>query len=166
MAIDIKSKKKRWNGMDLFFIVIIAIIIAALAFVFGNMGRNGADSQKSNTVSIEYTVEFRKMSNDALGAVKEGDSVRDPDNKRNIGTIVSVQSMPYATIAYNSSDGTVYMAENPDLSDLMITIRAEAIHTDSGYYVNDARFLVGRITNIWSSGFAGSGYCISIREID
>lgn len=166
MAIDIKGKKKRWNGMDLFFIVIIAIIIAALAFVFGNMGRNGADSQKSNTVSIEYTVEFRKMSNDALGAVKEGDSVRDPDNKRNIGTIVSVQSMPYATIAYNSSDGTVYMAENPDLSDLMITIRAEALHTDSGYYVNDARFLVGRITNIWSSGFAGSGYCISIREID
>lgn len=166
MAIGIKGNKKRWNGMDLFFIVIITLIIAALAFVLGNMGKKVGGTQNSNTVNIEYTVEFRKMNNDALGAVKEGDSVRDPDNKRNIGTIVSVQSIPYATIAYNSGDGTVYMAENPDLSDLMITIRAEAVHTDSGYYVNDARFLVGKVTNIWSTGFAGSGYCISIREID
>jgi hypothetical protein len=58
------------------------------------------------------------------------------------------------------------MTENPDLSDLLITIRAEATRSDKGYYVNDARFLVGKPTNIWSRGFAGSGYCISIREID
>ena len=106
------------------------------------------------------------MNNIALGKIREGDTVRDPDNKRNIGTVISVQSAPYSKIAYNSTDGSVYMAENPDFSDLLITIRAEATHSDMGYYVNDARFLVGKPTNIWSQGFAGSGYCISIREID
>lgn len=165
MAINIKGKKRRWNGMDLFFVIIIAAIIAAVVFVLGNMDK-GDKTAQAEIINIEYTVEFRQVSNSALGTVKEGDIVRDPDNKRNIGTVVSVQSVPFAKIAYNHSDGSVYMAENPDLSDLLITIRAEATHSDSGYYVNDARFLVGRPTNIWSQGFAGSGYCISIREID
>jgi hypothetical protein len=165
MAINIKGNKKRWNGMDLFFVLIIAAVAVAVVFVLGNMDK-GSKGTQTELISIEYTVEFRQVSNTALGKVKEGDTVRDPDNKRSIGTVVSVQSVPFAKIAYNDSDGSVYMAENPDLSDLLITIRAEAVHSDSGYYVNDARFLVGRPTNIWSPGFAGSGYCISIREID
>ncbi|MBQ8207121.1 MAG: DUF4330 domain-containing protein [Clostridia bacterium] len=165
MAINIKGKKKRWNGMDLFFVLIIAAVIAAAVFVIGNMNKS-QQSAKTESITIEYTVEFRQVNNSALGTVKEGDIVRDPDNKRNIGTVISVQSVPYSKITYNPNDGSVYMAENPDVSDLVITIRAEATHSDSGYYVNDARFLVGRATNIWSPGFAGSGYCINIREID
>ena len=80
--------------------------------------------------------------------------------------VVSVQSIPFSKIAYNPGDGSVYMAENPDLYDLLITVRSEATHSDSGYYTGGARFLVGKSSNIWSQGFAGSGYCISIREIN
>ncbi len=165
MSVNFKLKKRRWNGMDLFFVLIAAAVIAAAVFVLGNMDK-GNKEQSAEIINIEYTVEFRQVNNQALGKIKEGDTVRDPDNKRNIGTVVSVQSAPFSKIAYNSTDGSVYMAENPDLSDLLITIRAEATHSDMGYYVNDARFLVGKPTNIWSQGFAGSGYCISIREID
>ncbi len=165
MSVNFKLKKRRWNGMDLFFVLIVVAVIAAVVFVLGNMDKGNKD-QSAAMVNIEYTVEFKQVSNFALGKIKEGDTVRDPDNKRNIGTVVSVQSTPFSKIAYNSSEGSVYMAENPDFSDLLITIRAEATHSDKGYYINDARFLVGKPTNIWSRGFAGSGYCISIREID
>lgn len=165
MAVNFKLKKRRWNGMDLFFVLIATAVIAAVFFILGNMDK-GNKAHNAETINIEYTVEFRQINNQALGKIKEGDSVRDPDNKRNIGTVVSVQNTPSSKIAYNSMDGSVYMAENPDTSDLLITIRAEATRSDRGYYVNDARFLVGKPTNIWSRGFAGSGYCISIREID
>lgn len=165
MAVNFKLKKRRWNGMDLFFVLMAALVIVAVVFVLGNMDK-GNKEQSAERINIEYTVEFRQVNNIALGKIREGDTVRDPDNKRNIGTVISVQSAPYSKIAYNSTDGSVYMAENPDFSDLLITIRAEATHSHMGYYVNDARFLVGKPTNIWSQGFAGSGYCISIREID
>ena len=165
MSVNFKLKKRRWNGMDLFFVLIAAAIIAAVFFIFGNMDK-GNKEQNAATINIEYTVEFKQINNLALGKIKEGDTVRDPDNKRNIGTVVSVQNTPYSQIAYNSADGSVYMAENPDFSDLLVTIRAVATRSDRGYYVNDAKFLVGKPTNIWSRGFAGSGYCISIREID
>ncbi|MBR6602656.1 MAG: DUF4330 domain-containing protein [Clostridia bacterium] len=160
MAVNFKLKKRRWNGMDLFFVLMAALVIVAVVFVLGNMDK-GNKEQSAERINIEYTVEFRQVNNIALGKIREGDTVRDPDNKRNIGTVISVQSAPYSKIAYNSTDGSVYMAENPDFSDLLITIRAEATHSHMGYYVNDARFLVGKPTNIWSQGFAGSGYCIA-----
>ncbi len=165
MSVNFKLKKRRWNGMDLFFVLIAAAVIAAVFFILGNMDK-GNKEQNAETINIEYTLEFRQINNLSLGKIKEGDTVRDPDNKRNIGTVVSVQNTPFSKIAYDSTSGSVYMAENPDQSDLLITIRAEATHSDKGYYINDARFLVGKPTNIWSRGFAGSGYCISIREID
>ena len=165
MSVNFKLKKRRWNGMDLFFVLIVACVIAAAVFLLGNID-NGVRGQRTEAIAVEYTVEFRDVNNQALGKIKEGDTVRDPDNKRYIGTVVSVQSVPSSKIGYNSTDGSVFMAENPDFSDLLVTIRAEATRSDKGYYVNDARFLVGKPTNIWSRGFAGSGYCISIREID
>ncbi|MBQ8005979.1 MAG: DUF4330 domain-containing protein [Clostridia bacterium] len=166
MAIKLKRTKKGFNGMDLFFILLIAALIVGAVFLYRNVNKN-SDTAKAETVTIEYTLEFRRLENDVKIAVDAGDAVRDPDNKQTIGTVAyPPQVMPYSEIAYNYNDGNVYMAENPDLSDLSITIRAEATHSDSGYYVNGTRFLVGKAANIWTAGFAGSGYCISIREID
>ncbi len=166
MAIKLKRTKKGFNGMDLFFILVIAIIIAAAVFLSRNVTKN-AGGASADTVTIEYTVEFRQLDNSVKVAVDSGDVVRDPDNKQVIGTVAyPVQSVPFSEIAYNHNDGSVYMAENPDLSDVSITIRAKATHSDSGYYVNGVKFLVGKSCNIWTSGFAGSGYCTTIREID
>ena len=35
MAVNFKLKKRRWNGMDLFFVLIAAAVIAAVFFVLG-----------------------------------------------------------------------------------------------------------------------------------
>ena len=35
MAINIKGNKKRWNGMDLFFVLIIAAVAVAVVFLLG-----------------------------------------------------------------------------------------------------------------------------------
>lgn len=165
MAMKFKRNKKTFNGMDLFFILAVAIVAVAVLFVLRGMKKNPAATNESG-VTIEYTVEFKQLDSSVIGFVKEGDLVKDPDTKQNIGTVVSVQSVPFSKIAYNADDGSVFMADHPDVYDLLITIRAEATHTDSGYYTGGARFLVGKTSNIWSRGFAGTGYCISIREID
>ncbi len=165
MAIRTRKNKKGFNGMDLFIIIVLALIVLAAVFVLKGMNKD-TSSGAEETIEIEYTVEFRALSSYATGSVKEGDIVKDPDSKQNIGSVVAVQRVPYSTIAYNESDGSVYMSEHPDFTDLLLTIRADATHNDKGYYTGGARFLVGKYTNIWSPGFIGSGYCISIREIN
>ena len=165
MAFKLKREKKGFNGMDLFLVIIIALIIAAGVFLLRNINKNSGVSE-SKTVTIEYTVEFKKLYSSALGQVKEGDDVRDPDNKQSMGRVVAAQTAPYSQIVYNDNDGSVYMAEHPDYRDLLITLRAEAVHSNKGYYVNGTRILVGKSNNVWSRGFVGTGYCISIREVD
>ena len=165
MAINLRKNKKAFNGSDLFFVLLALDVIVGGVFLFNNLRKVPSENEK-NTVSIEYTLEFKKLENSAIGFIREGDSVRDPDSKQTIGTVASVQVETYSEIAYNKDSGNTYMAEMPGLSNLLVTIRAEATHTSRGYYVGGARFLVGKESNIWSSGFAGTGYCISIREVD
>lgn len=165
MAFNFKHEKKGFNGMDLFFIIVIALIIVATVFLFKTMGGDKGSVESKNVI-IEYTMEFKKMNPSVLGFVKEGDGARDPDNKQSLGRVASVQTVPFSQLVYNDSDGSVYMAENPGYSDLLITLRAEAVHTDRGYFINGTRILVGKENNFWSRGFVGKGYCVSIREID
>ncbi|MEE0970705.1 MAG: DUF4330 domain-containing protein [Clostridia bacterium] len=166
MAINFKRTKKGFNGMDLFIILVLALIIAAAVFVLRGFSRTGAGAEESNKRDVELTLEFRKLSGSVIGYIKEGDHVKDPNTKQDIGIVVSVQSVPYSEIAYNHNDGSVYMAENPDLYDLLITLRTDAAVTDKGYHTGGTNFLVGKSCSVWSQGFAGTGYCISIREMD
>lgn len=159
------GKKFRFNGMDLFIIVLAAAIIAGVFFLRNRTGTASADSE-SEVVTIEFTLEFRNLKNSVIGYVGEGDAVKDSDSKQTVGHVVSVQSVPYREISYNYSDGGAYMADNPDYSDLLITLRATATKDAGGYYSGGVKFLVGKSCNIRSKGFAGSGYCISIKEVD
>ncbi len=165
MAINLKRNKKGFNGSDLFFVLLALAIVVGAIFLLNNVRKNSS-SRESESTTIEYTLEFKQLGNSALGFIKEGDSVRDPDTKQTIGTVVSVQIETYSEIAYDKESGNAYMAEMPGLSNLFVTIRAEASHNNRGYYVGGARFLVGKESNIWSQGFAGTGYCISIREVN
>ena len=107
MAIKLKRTKKGFNGMDLFFILLIAALIVGAVFLYRNVNKN-SDSAKGETVNIDYTLEFRKLENAVKIAVDAGDAVRDPDNKQIIGTVAyPPQVMPYSEIAYNYNDGNV-----------------------------------------------------------
>ncbi len=165
MATNIKKTKKGFNGMDLFIILALAVIIAAAVFLLRGIIKNDT-AEKDKVMEIEYTLEFKARPSSSISFVKEGDDVRDPDTKQSIGTVVAVQSVPFKLLSYNYNDGSVKMAEYPDLYDLLITIRASATHDDTGYYTGGARFLVGKASNMVSQGFVGTGYCVSIREID
>ncbi len=166
MAVNTKDGKRRFNGMDLFIVILVAAAVAGIIFIRNMASKPVSGGSDGDLVNIEYTLEFRKLRSDVIGYVASGDTVKDPDNKQDIGRVVSVQSVPYSEIEYNYSDGGAYMAENPDLSDLLITISARATKTSGGYYISGVKFLVGKSCNVRSKGFAGSGYCISIRETD
>lgn len=161
-----KEKKLRFNGMDLFIIILVAAVIIGVIFIKNRASSAGDSDSENEIVTIEYTLEFRKLENSVIGYIGEGDAVKDPDNKQTIGHVISVQSVPYREISYNYDDGGAYMADNPDYSDLLITLRATATKDSGGYYAGGVKFLVGKACNVRSKGFAGSGYCISIKEVD
>ena len=91
--------------------------------------------------------------------------VYDKEGKNEMGTVLSVQSVPYSEICYNHTDGSAYMADNPDYSNFIVTVRTSGSHTESGYHAGSVRILVGLDINVRLGSFSGSAECIGIREI-
>ncbi len=165
MSLKFNYKKTRFSGSDLVIILVIAVIIAAVIFLRNNISSQGSTSN-DKVVEIEYAIEFKMVPAAVIKQIEAGDSARDPDNKQYIGTIVSAEETPYSELVYNFNDNTPVLSENPEYSNLIITLRAEAVHNDTGYYINGTKFLVGKQSHFWTKGFASTGYCVGITELD
>ncbi len=165
MALKFNYKKKRFSASDLVIILVIAVIIAAVIFLKNNVSSNSSGSG-DRVVQIEYAIEFKMVPIDISKKIEAGDSARDPDNKQYIGTVVSAEETPYSELVYNFNDGAPVLSDNPEYSNLIITLRAEAVHNETGYYINGAKFLVGKQSHFWTKGFASTGYCVGITELD
>ena len=159
----VKKTKKTFNGSDLIFVMLFVLLIIAVIFF-----RNyffGAEKNSAESISFEYTLEFSCQANSLAGMIKEGDTVYDKEGKNEMGTVLSVQSVPYSEICYNHTDGSAYMADNPDYSNFIVTVRTSGSHTESGYHAGSVRILVGLDINVRLGSFSGSAECIGIREI-
>lgn len=157
-----KDKKRSFNGSDLALVIVLVILLIVGIFFYKRVSSGNDINEK---LTIEYTLEFLFQSNSIAGMIKEGDILRDMSGKNNIGTVIAVQSTPHSELSYHYTDGSAYMAETPDYSDVIVTVRADARHTESGYYVGSSRLLVGLPIEVRSVSFTGKAECIIINEI-
>lgn len=157
-----KVKKRNFNGIDLAAVLILVTVVIAGIFFYKRVSSAGRDGEK---VTVEYTLVFPSQSNSIAGMIKEGDILCDNGGKDNMGTVISVQSIPHSELSYRYSDGGAYMADTPDYSDVIVTVRADVRHTERGYYADSSRLLVGLKINVRSASFSGNADCISINEV-
>lgn len=157
-----KAKKRSFNGSDLAIVLILVILVIVGIFFYKRFSLANTGGEK---ISVEYTLVFTSQPNAVTGMIKEGDTLRDKDGKDNIGTVISVQSAPHSELSYHYTDGSAYMADTPDYSDVIVTVRADAKHTERGYYIGSSRLLVGLPIEVRSAAFTGISDCISISEV-
>ena len=168
----IVSKKKRsgrFNLIDFIFVVIIFLLIATVVYVFApfNWIQTWA---KSQTQTIQYTVEITGVDEAFINKVKENDMVVDSISKNNLGTVS--QEVDYHTkyselnYVIEDSETKGVLVEYPDRYNLIITISATADYIEgTGYTVNGCRIAVGEKMSLRFPDYACEGYCIGLTPM-
>ena len=153
-----KSRKIRFNVVDIIIIVAVMAIIASIIFVVLN--RKSPD----NSVSIRYTVRFEGVEDGALGYIVSGENMKNAA-KASIGEVSAVRSERskfYNKDALEKSENgyELTVSEYSDRHDVYVTVRGTAELDSHGIPVIEGeKILIGAyLGNVSISQFAGSGY--------
>lgn len=157
------------NAID---VIVILLVLAVIAFfvVRGVFGGSLFKS-KTETKTIEYTVVFRRVSEDFVTAVSSGNAVLNAKEKQSFGTVsADVESNPSTYVAYvpggeEGAGGTATLLPYPGYVDLTVTIRVDAEYSEgTGYTVGGIRIAVGSEYSLMFPGFTGTGTCIALND--
>lgn len=161
-----KKKNIRLNWMDLLvFLLIVASVIALVIRYWP--GENGINFLSGKKVMIEYTVQIDKVSNQINLSLRSGDEAVDLESKESIGTLASnPMIVAYQETVFNEQSVGIEIVNSENYSTVYLTIVAEAIEHDTGYYVNGVRIAVGAEYSLRLTGIEAKGNCIGIEFID
>lgn len=162
------QRKKFLSSLGHFSIIdalIILIVAAVLIVVISAYSGGGNISFTSEKATIMYTVEIEGIDPALASSIAVGDGVVD-ENGYSLGAVAAgVEVDSFFEISYDPATGEVISSEHPRLSNILITITAEAeIDSIGGYVVDGRRIAVGAEYQLDLPGFEGRGRCISIIE--
>jgi hypothetical protein len=155
-----RKNSKRFSIIDLLIIVVVIAMITLVVSAY--MG--GLDiSFSSKKVNITYVIEIEGIEPSLASNIAVGAPVID-ENGYSLGSVAAgIEVENYFDVSYDPTTGEVVSVPHPALSNLLITISAEAeIDEVKGYLVDGQRIAVGADYFIDIPGFEGKGECISV----
>lgn len=154
------GEKKRFSLIDAIILVVVAALITVIVFAYVG----GLDiSFSTKKTSITYTIELQGIDPALAANIAVGAAVID-ENGYSLGNIAAgVEVDSYFEVSYDPVSKEVVSSEHPTLSNVLLTITAEArIDEVKGYLVDGQRIAVGAEYFIDLPGFEGKGECVSI----
>ncbi len=161
------NNKTRFNFVDvLVILVILAIIGASVLLILNrddllNLGEE---------VPVEYVVRISKVKADYLPLIKEGETVKNSSDGKEIGTILSVKTEPspvYGDTAISDGNNglTVSLGEAEDSFDVYVTIKTDASRDQRGILSTDGiRLLVGSTVYFKIPSFTSVSFITSVKS--
>ena len=157
--------RHKFNWLDAFIIVIaLGLIVFTVLKLFPDA--SDVSIMEDKKVQIEYTVQIDKLDNGIDLQLVSGNPVVNIESKSNIGQL-SANSMTYQyqEYVYNEQSGGIEIVNSENYMTGYLTIVAEAVDTEYGYYVNGTRIAVESILNLRIAGLEAVGKCISVEVI-
>ena len=157
------NRKLRFNAID----VIILLLIIAVVYVILNIfvfSDSKNDTSAVNYKTIQYVVEINNIDERFADSVKSGQTVQDAIEKKNIGTVVGVQSTQYKKNSFNYEELREVVSNVENKISMKITIEAEAVDTEYAYTVNGCEIRVGQQYSLILPDMYGVGYCIDLND--
>lgn len=154
-----KKRAFSFNIIDVALIIIALIAISSLVFLL--MGRQISTTSGTKTVSLEYKVEFSPTRQEYKNLIKIGDSFTYTESLSDIGEVVDVTYSDYYYKGVNENGQTV-QTPYPNMITITVTLRADAVKTDTGYEINGCPIIVNEDLNIRVPFFTGTGKITSI----
>ncbi len=164
MAQNAQGTKHKFNFIDVIIILAVIAVAAAAIFIFG-ANRLFADSE---TVGVEYVLEFRMVREEFLGNFKTGVEVVDASKKYRLGEVMSVSSTASTFSGTNLLEGTLYYSDYPERFDVSLTVSARAKVDSDGMYILDEgyRMSVGTTVYVRTPDYTGTAYCTQIKKTE
>ena len=156
--------KWRLNLFDVIFIT-CALIAAVLIINYATRSSGGVSLVQTGSMeTVNYTIELQGMRFGTAELVAPGDSIIDRTERRSIGTVVSVELRPSFVIQKNYITGERFLAEVPDRTDAIITVRAQAMVTDSQISVDGFALRVGARVSATGPTYHSVGFISHIER--
>ena len=164
-----KKRKKKFNVIDFFVLVLVVAIIAALVYSFSPWSKI-KNIIKSNEVAFKYEVEFQDVDKEFINSIKKGEVAINSSTKTELGTVESITTTPDTFLDYvekKADDETVtyegVLVEDTEKYDIIVYITTTAQYESGvGYTVNGTRVAVGEAISFRFPHFEATGYCIAI----
>lgn len=158
-----RSKKVRFNIVDLVIIVLVAAVGVGVMALRNRAA--GAEAAK-NTVPMRCTVECIKVTPGIADVLHEGDSVYNSVNGAYLGKVASFSSAPHVETEYSAASGGFVQYECPEAIDLCVTIEGSGYATERDVVIGSDHVKIGASLAIKGRGFAREGYVIGIDTMD
>ncbi len=157
-----EKKKAKFNGMDLFIILVVVAVVAAGAYLlFGREG--GGNVMYSQNVLVRTVIELDVEDKEFADLIKVGDTVAIGEKEKMMTTVESVEALPAAANGYDIVGGRVIRAEIPDKYDVQITLVGDGVETDKDVQISGTAIRVGEKAVVSSKNFAGEGYVVGLE---
>ena len=149
-----------FNIIDVALVIIALICICATVFFFTNADITSSKSDKK--VTIEYTIEFNPLREEFRNLLEIGDGVTANTTMKDVGEIINVVYSDHLYNGTNNENSQTVTSIYPGKINMTLTVRAEAVRTQSGYSVNGYELFIGDEITICTPVFTGTGRCTSI----
>lgn len=157
------SKKIRFNGMDLFIIIVLVAVIAAGAFILGGREKTVTSADGSEGTEIAFAVELTSREKDYTELIKVGDTVLVGEKDKKESVVTDVEVVPAKTTGYDILNGQVLRSELPGEYDVKVYLTGKGNQTDSAIKLGGATELrVGQGVALSSKKWTGYGYVIGL----
>jgi len=157
------KKKFRFNAIDVLILLIITAVVFVLlyVFVFTDDSTEQPDVVYQN---IQYVVEVNNLDEQYEEMITKGQSVQDAVERRSIGVVSGVQTVPYEKITFDKNNGEEKVSSVEGKISMKITIDAQAVETDRDFSVDGCVIKVGKQYSLMLPEMYAVGYCIEIIE--
>lgn len=155
--------KKKFNGMDVFIIIILVAVIAFGGwFLLGRGSSGGGDKD----VTVYLTVEFAAQEEGLAERIAVGDSAVIGEKEKAAGTVKSVKAPIAKGMGYNNTEGWAKETEIPERYDVQVVLECKGVDTGDTIELNNNAVRVGAHTAVKSKDWAGYGVILAVEEAE
>jgi len=159
-----QSRKKRiyFNLIDVILIVLVLAAVISLVFLLKN-NRVTVGSDKT-TEEIVYRIEFSPLREELRNFAEVGNTVVLTESLKAIGEITDVSYTSCHYVGTNKATGASVSSPYPEHITMVLTVKATAIKTDTGYTLSGRELILGESLSIRLPNFTGSGRLLSVEK--
>ncbi len=153
--------KIKFNGMDVFILVVLVLVVAAGAYILFGTGAEVVNTSAEN-VEVNATVELTSQNKDFADNVAVGDVVYVGEKEKAEAVVSKVEAVPAKATGYDILEGRVIRAEIPEMYDVKISFSGSGTESDSTIALDGSAIRVGQSVVLGSKNWAGKGYVIDL----
>jgi len=157
------GRKVRFNAVDAVILLILAAAVGVLLYIFVFSADKNQNTE-TNVHTIQYVVEIQNIDDHYENAVEIGQPVQEAVKRKQIGTVVGVQTLPFEKVTFNYETGKTTVAAAEGMITMKITIEASVTETDRAFTVDGCEIRVGEQYSLMLPGMYGAGFCTDIIE--